>query len=139
MNKSYGFTLFEILIVLSLAAAITTVSIIGLSQLQAIIRLRNTGDEIRAMIQLGREYTLANKDSAVYSVSLASGTFKLLENSFELSRYQIPPGIIVDPVIISEEFTPVTGKLTNCSPCQINLSSMGNSEIIMIQENGIVN
>lgn len=138
MRNHPGFTLFEILIILSLTAALTAASTIGLSQLQSIFRLRSAGDEIRALIQLGREYALANKDTATYGVSLQSGAFKLLKNSVELSRYQVPSGILIAPASFSWSFVPITGILNGCAPCQVSLSSLGNFEVINISDNGMV-
>lgn len=137
---SRGFTIFEMLLVISITTAITAAGIIGLSQLQAIFRIRAAADEIRSLLQYGRELAIANRNQASYSVSFSSGVAVLTENQRELNRFISPTGIIYEPTTFSWSFTPLTGKIIGCSqPCQLTLTSTDNTEIILIQENGIVN
>ena len=133
-----GFTLFEIMLVMALMVAVTAIGIINLARLQSVFSLRSSADEIKAEIQYGRELAVANKDSGLYNVTGSVLAFKLLKNGGEISRYQIPQGMVMTPLSFSWNFTPLTGALNTCSPCQISLFFRGLTEIINIQANGIV-
>lgn len=138
MNSRNGFTFFEMVVVMAIVSTLIVVSTIGISQMQSIFRLRSAADEMRALLQLGREYSLSNKDSATYGVTQSNNIFKLLKNNAELSRYQIPKGVNVFPSDFLWDFDRLSGFLSGCSPCQITLTSLGNNEVININENGMV-
>ena len=133
-------TFIEILLVTTIAIMITVGGVSGLSQLQAVFKLREAADEIRAALQLGRELAIANKDQQVYQVDLNSGIMTLRSNAGEIIRYLGPEGITYSPASFNWGFTPLTGQLTGCVlPCQLTLSSGGNMELVLFQANGIVN
>lgn len=135
-----GLTFIEVLLVVALTVAISAGGIAGLSQLQAVFKLRGAADEIRAALQLGRELAIANKDQETYQISLASGIVILRSNAGEIVRYLSPSGITYSPSAFSWGFTPLTGELTGCAlPCQLTLTSVGNTELVIFQTNGIVN
>ncbi len=138
MNK--GFTFIELVLVVAITVAITASGIVGLSQLQAIFKLRSSGDEIRSQLQYGRELAIANKDQLSYQISLVSGVVILRSNLGEITRFQSPAGITYSPSSFTWGFTPLTGQLTGCAlPCQLTLTSIGNTELVIFQQNGIVN
>lgn len=138
MNK--GMTFIEILLVMTIAILIAARGISGLSQLQAVFKLREAADEIRAALQLGRESAIANKYQETYQISLASGVVILRSNAGEIVRYLSPEGITYSPVSFNWGFAPLTGQLTGCTlPCQLTLTSSGNTELVIFQTNGIVN
>ncbi len=140
MEKQSGMTFIEILLVMGIALVISVGGISGLSQLQAVFKLRGAADEIRAALQLGRELARANKDQESYLISLASGIFVLRSNAGEIIRYQSPEGITYSPASFTWGFTPLTGQLSGCQlPCELSLSSGGNTELVIFQANGIVN
>ena len=134
-----GFTLFELLIVMTIVVVVTSVGIVNLYRLQNVFRLRSSADEIKAQIQYGRELAIANKKYLTYNVNLSGLIFKLQANNKEISRYQIPKGIVITPLSLDWNFTPVTGDLPSCNSCQIILTQGNQSEVINIQSNGIVN
>lgn len=135
-----GMTLLEVLLVIALTAAISVTGVMGLSQLTAIFRLRSAGDEIRALLQYGRELATANKNQVAYSLVFSSGVVSLTGGGTEVGRFQPPAEIIFAPASFSWGFTPLSGALTGCAlPCQLTLSNVGNSEIITIQANGVIN
>lgn len=135
-----GLTFIEILLVVALTVAISAGGIAGLSQLQAVFKLRGAADEIRAALQLGRELAIANKDQETYQVGLASGIVILRSNAGEIVRYLSPEGITYSPPAFTWGFAPLTGELTGCAlPCQLTLTSGGNTELVIFQTNGIVN
>jgi len=130
----------EMILMIAISAAIAAMGIVGLSQLQAVFKLRSAGDEIRSRLQLGRELAIANKDQVSYSITLTSGVVTLRSNSGEISRFQTPGGITYSPNVFTWNFTPSTGMLTGCTlPCQLSLTSGGNTELVIFNENGIVN
>ncbi|MEK7525146.1 MAG: prepilin-type N-terminal cleavage/methylation domain-containing protein [Patescibacteria group bacterium] len=135
-----GLTLIEILLVMALVVVISAGGIAGLSQLQAVFKLRGAADEIRAALQLGRELAIANKDQETYQISLAFGIVILRSNAGEIVRYMSPAGITYSPSSFGWGFTPLTGQLTGCPlPCQLTLTSGENVELVIFQTNGIVN
>lgn len=135
----FGFTIFELIIVLFLTGVVTVLGIISLTRLQALFKLRTAADEITAQIQFGREAAIANKGNAIYSFSFSGSIFRLTADSKEISRYTLPDNVVVSPPTITMNFTPITGAIPTCSPCQITLAVSGLSEVINIQSNGIVN
>lgn len=138
MNK--GLTFIDIIIVVGITSIIVSAGVVGLTQLQSVFKLRSSGDEIRSLLQLGRELAVANKDQQSYSVSLNSGTVILRSGSGEISRYQSPAGIVYNPASFSWSFAPLSGLPSECSlPCQLTLTFGDNTEIIFFQKNGIVN
>lgn len=138
MNK--GLTFIDIVMVVGITSIIVSAGIVGLTQLQSVFKLRSSGDEIRSLLQLGRELAVANKDQQNYSVSLNSGIVILRSDSGEISRYQSPGGIIYNPISFNWSFAPLTGLPVECTlPCQLTLTSGDNTEIIIFQKNGIVN
>lgn len=140
MMTSRGLTYIEIVMVIAISAAIAATGIVGLSELQAVFKLRSASDEIRSRLQLGRELAIANKDQVSYSVSLTSGVFVLRSNLGEISRFQSPAGITYIPATFTWNFTPSSGLLTGCTlPCQLTLTSGGSTELVIFHENGIVN
>lgn len=139
MRKSpAGFTLFEIMLVMFLTVAITVIGVVSLSRLQVLFMLRSSADEIKSQLQYGRQLAIANKDNATYNYSLSGSLFRLTANGVEVSRYKIPEKLSVEPVTFSMNFTPLTGLVASCAPCQITLSSGDQVEIINIQANGII-
>lgn len=135
-----GFTFIELVLVVAITAAITASAIVGLSQLQAVFKIRSAGDEIRSQLQYGRELSIANKDQLSYQISLTSGIVVLRSNLGEIARFQSPAGITYSPASFTWGFSPITGQLTGCSlPCQLTLTSIGNTEVVIFQQNGIVN
>lgn len=134
-----GFTLFELLLVFTLAIVITTIGVVNLSRLQNTFRLRSSADEIKAMLQLGRELAISNKNQAIYNISISGGIVALQGDGKVVSRDQIPVGVSVTPSSLNWNFTPMTGGLASCSPCSITLFIGSQIEIINIQDNGLVN
>lgn len=134
-----GFTLFEVVIVMTIVIVISAVGIVNLSRLQNVFRLKSSADQIKAQIQLGRELAIANKNGAIYNINLSSNIFKLQADGKEMDRYQIPAGIVMTPTSINWNFTSVSGELSSCSSCQITLTLGNQTEIINIHANGIVN
>ena len=135
-----GMTLLEVLVVIALVITMTATGAVALSELQAIFKLRSTADEIRSMLQLGRELAVANKDLVAYTISLSGGLTVLQAGSNELVRYLAPAGITFSPSTFTYGFTPLTGQLTGCAlPCGETLEYGNNSELVTIQANGIVN
>lgn len=133
-------TFIEILLVMTIAILIAAGGVSGLSQLQAVFKLRGAADEIRAALQLGRESAIANKDQETYQISLASGVVILRSTAGEIVRYLGPEGITYSPASFNWGFAPLTGQLTGCPlPCQLTLTSSGNTELVIFQTNGIVN
>ncbi|NCP47091.1 hypothetical protein COT86_02370 [Candidatus Collierbacteria bacterium CG10_big_fil_rev_8_21_14_0_10_43_36] len=137
-NDDDGFTLFEILIVMAVVLVISTAGVINLFRLQSVFILRSSADEIRSMVQYGRELAIANKDLASYSLSLSGSVVNLQKNGLEFSRYIIPQKVMINPASFYWSFMPITGGVETCSPCQLLLRSNGINEIINIQTNGIV-
>lgn len=137
MNK--GFTFFELLLVMVLGAAITALGVVSLYRLQTIFGVRSSADEMRSQFQYGRELSIANKNRAIYSISLSQRILRLLADGKEIERFQIPAGIGVSPTSFVWTFTPVTGVIPMCSPCQITLTSGSSIELINISANGIIN
>ncbi len=138
-SRQAGFTLYEVLIVMTIVVLVSTVGIVNLSKLQNVFRIRSSADEIKALIQYGRELAIGNKNRAIYNINLSGNIFKLQADGKEMSRYQIPSGVVLTPASLNWNFTPVTGALTSCPSCEIVLTSGGSSETINIQANGIVN
>lgn len=138
-NLKQGFTLFELLLVLTLAIVITTIGVVNLSRLQNTFRLRSSADEIKAMLQLGRESAVSNRNQATYNISISGRIVALQGGGKVISRYQIPTGVGVIPASLNWNFTPMTGELVSCSPCSITLFIGSQIEIINIQDNGLVN
>ncbi len=135
-----GFTFFEILLVIAIGSAITAIGIIGLSQLQTIFKLRSSGDEVRSMLQLGRELAIANKGQVAYTLALSAAVFSLSGGGIEVARFQPPAGITYQPTTFSWGFTPLTGTLIGCTlPCSLVLTSGGETEAIIVSTNGIIN
>lgn len=133
-------TFIEILLVMTVAILIAAGGISGLSQLQAVFKLRGAADEIRAALQLGRESAIANKDQETYQISLDSGVVILRSTAGEIVRYLGPEGITYSPASFNWGFAPLTGQLTDCVlPCQLTLTSGENIELVIFQTNGIVN
>jgi len=138
VNK--GFTFLEVVLVVAITVAVTAAGVAGLSQLQAVFKLRSAGDEIRSQLQYGRELAIANKDQLSYEISLVSGIVILRSNLGEIARFQSPAGITYSPSSFNWGFTPLTGQLTGCVlSCQLTLTSTGNTELVIFQQNGIVN
>ncbi len=134
-----GMTLFETLLVLTITILVTVSGVIGLSALQSLFQLRSTGDEIRAQLQYGRELAIANKGGAQYRIGYSSGSVILSANGSDVSRFQVPGVISFSPSTFDWGFAPVTGELTGCSlPCTLGLTMRGNSEIIIVRSNGII-
>lgn len=134
-----GMTLLELLLVIGLATAVLAAGSVSWSQLSIIFRLRSAGDEIRGLLQYGRELAKANKNQASYSLSFASGVMILSGSGVEVGRYQSPAGIIFSPAMFNWGFSPLSGQLTGCPlPCQLTLTGGDNSEVITIQSNGII-
>ncbi|KKT40583.1 MAG: hypothetical protein UX47_C0003G0018 [Candidatus Collierbacteria bacterium GW2011_GWA2_46_26] len=133
-----GFTLFEVIAVMTVVMIISTLGIINLSRLQSVFVLRSSADEIRSMIQYGRELAVANKDMASYNLSLSGSVVKLQKNGLEFSRYVVPQKVTINPSSFSWIFSSITGGVQTCAPCQLMLTSNGLNEIINIQSNGIV-
>ena len=138
-NDDGGFSLFELLLVLTLAMIITTVGVVNLSRLQNTFRLRSSADEIIAMLQLGRELAVSNKNQAIYNISISGGVVSLQGGGKVISRYQIPIGVGVTPESINWSFTPITGGLASCLSCSINLFIGSQTENIIVLNNGLVN
>ncbi len=135
-----GFSFIEIVLVILIITSVTASGVVGLSQLQAVFKLRAAADEIRGQLQYGRELAIANKDQLSYTISLASGTIILRSGSSELARYQSPAGITYSPASFTWGFSPLTGELTGCAlPCQLTLTSGGSTEAVIFQANGLVN
>lgn len=135
-----GMTFIEILLVMGITVLIAAGGVSGLSQLQAVFKLRGAADEIRAALQLGRELAKANKDQETYRIILASGVVVLRSNAGEIVRYLSPEGIAYSPSAFTWGFAPLTGQLTGCQlPCQLSMTSSGNAELVVFQTNGIVN
>lgn len=133
-------TFIEILLVMTVAILIAMGGVSGLSQLQAVFKLREASDEIRAALQLGRESAIANKDQETYQISLASGVIILRSTVGEIVRYLSPGGITYSPATFNWGFAPLTGQLTGCPlPCQLTLTLGGSTELVIFQTNGIVN
>lgn len=140
MKYQKGFTIFEMLLVISITTAIAAAGIIGLSELQAIFKIRSASDEIRALLQLGRELAIANKNQVDYTIQFSSNVAVLCAGQAEIARYISPEGIIYSPNSFTWGFTPKSGELTGCPlPCNLSLTSTNNTELITIQTNGIVN
>ncbi len=133
-----GFTLLEVMVVMFLTVTITVVGIVSLSRLQVLFQLRTSADEVKAQLQYGRQLAIANKGNAVYNYSLSGSLFRLTSSGVEVSRYQLPGNLTVTPTSFSMNFTPLTGLITSCSPCQLTLTSGDQSEIVSIQANGII-
>lgn len=139
-RRSAGFTFIELVLVVVITVAITAAGVVGLSQLQAIFKLRSAGDEIRSQLQYGRELAIANKDQLSYQISLVSGIVTLRSNQGEIARFQSPAGISYSPSSFTWGFSPLTGQLIGCAlPCQLTLTSADNVEMVIFQQNGIVN
>ena len=135
----FGFTFFEMLLVISITTSVTAAGIVGLSQLQAIFKIRSAADEIRSLMQLGRELAIANKNQANYNINLATGVVTLKAGQTEVGRFISPAGVIYQPNTLTWGFTPLTGVLTGCPlPCELRLTSTDNVEIITIQQSGII-
>lgn len=134
-----GFTLFEIMLVITMSVAITAIGIVSLSRLYKIFTLKSASDEIRSQLQYGRELAIAQKNMATYSVSLSGGIISLNKDSVEVSRYQIPSGVSPNPVSFVWTFESGTGSVSSCVSCSLTLTSVGLSEVITIQSNGIIN
>lgn len=137
-NDNGGFTLFELILVMALVIMVSTVGLVNLARLQNIFKIRSSADEIRAQIQYGRELAIGNKDRVIYNVNLSGTILKLRADDKEISRFQVPTGIVLTPSNLDWNFTPVTGELTSCPSCQIVLTAGDTSETINIQANGIV-
>lgn len=138
-SRPKGFTLFELLLVFTLAIVITTIGVVSLSRLQNTFRLRSSADEVKAMLQLGRELAISNKNQTKYNISISGRIVALQSPKEVISRYQIPFGVSISPPSLNWEYTPLTGGLVACSSCLITLSAGSQIEIINIQENGLVN
>ncbi len=138
IKNNNGFTLFEIVLVMAIVVVVTTIGIVNLASLQRGFRLRSSADEIKSLMQYGRELAIANKNRAIYNVNLSGNIFKLQADGYEMSRYQIPDGIALNPESLDWNFTPTTGILVDCSLCQIVLSAGDQLETINILPNGIV-
>lgn len=134
-----GFTLFEILLVVVIGLVISGIGVIGLASLQTVFRVRSSADEIRSLVQFGRELAIANKDQVSYGVYLTGNIVKLSAGPNEISRFQVPGGVVLSPSSFSWQFTPLTGVISSCSPCQLSLSSGSTQEVINVQDNGLVN
>ncbi len=135
-----GLSLIELLLVLAIVSVITAAGVVGLSQLQAIFKLRSAADEIRGQLQYGRELAIPNKDQLIYQISLSSGTVILKSNNGEITRFQSPAGVTYSPASFTWGFSPITGLLTGCTlPCTLSLTSSGNTELVIFQANGLVN
>ncbi len=139
IRKRSGFTLIELVVVFAVVSVVTIIGVIDLSRLQRIFKLRSAADEIKSHIQYGRELAVANKNGAAYNVNLSGSVVKLSADGAEFSRYQIPTGVSLNPISFDWNFSPTTGLLPACSPCQVILSAGDVSEIINIQANGLVN
>ena len=139
-RRKLGMSFIEILLVVTITAAISAMGIVGLSQLSTVFKLRAAADEIRSQMQLGRELAAANRDQLAYQINLTSGVVVLRTNVSEIARFLIPAGVTVSPSNFTWGFTSLTGQLTGCPlPCTISLTGSGNTETVIFQANGIVN
>lgn len=134
-----GFTLFEIMLVITMSVSITAIGMVSLSRLYKIFTLKSASDEIRSQLQYGRELAIAQKDKAAYSVSLSGGIMSLNKNQTEISRYLIPSGVSSSPTSFVWNFVSGIGSIESCASCSLTLTSVGMTEIITIQSNGIIN
>lgn len=139
-QDKFGLTFIEILLVITITAAIAGVGVVGLSQLQSVFKLRSAADVVRGQLQYGRELAIANKDQLSYEISLSSGTVILRSNAGEIDRFQSPAGVVYSPAAFTWGFMPLTGLLTGCAlPCQLTLTIGDNTELVIFQANGLVN
>ena len=134
-----GMTLIETLLVIAITTVITVSAGFGLAVMQSQFQLRSSGDEIRSQLQYGRELAIANGNYIEYTIRNEGNSVILLGGGAEIARYQVPERISFSPAAFSWGFAPVTGLLTGCSlPCTLGLTLRGNSEIIIVRSNGIV-
>lgn len=138
-DKSRGFSLFEIILVMGISVTIAVIGAINLAHLQTVFRLRSVAEELKSAIQYGRELAISNKNQEIYSISMSASAMSLLANGKEFNRFQIPVKITVNPPVFSWNYTAFTGEIASCAPCNITLSSQGEVELITVQANGIVN
>lgn len=138
-DRGHGFSLFEIILVMGISVVIAVVGAVNLAHLQTIFRLRSVAEELKSAIQYGRELAISNKNLETYSISMSASAMSLLANGKEFNRFQIPAKVTVNPPVFSWNYTPYTGEMVSCAPCNITLSSQGEVELITVQANGIVN
>jgi type II secretory pathway pseudopilin PulG len=140
MKQASGFTLLELLLVFGLVGVVTLAGTVGLSALQETFTLRSTGDEIRSLMRLARENSLAGRDELSYRVAL-NNDIVTLENSAgtQLERYQAPKGVNFTPDSFIWTFLPASGEVTGCiAPCQLTLTYGSSTEIVRITQSGII-
>lgn len=138
--RSSGFTFFEIIIVFGLMITFTVLGGIGVIQLHESFTLKSSADEIRSLLALAREQTLANLDNTSYRVNLNSNIVALQTASgVEQERVQVPTSVTFTPSSLTWSYLPATGEISGCTaPCQLTLTQGGATEIIRITQSGII-
>ena len=76
-----GFTLLEILVVIGILGIITTVSVVGFSNMYKVSVLRVGGSEVYDALLSARSRTLASENDIVYGVLVSSTTVTRFEGS----------------------------------------------------------
>jgi hypothetical protein len=124
---------------MAIMAVVSAIGVMSYYRLQTIFQLRSSADEIRSLMQYGRELAITNKDQGSYDITYTNKVFRLKVDSNEMYRVTIPSRMTVIPASLFWRYSPLTGNIPNCSPCDITLTFNGEDEVITIQENGLVN
>lgn len=135
-----GLTMFEIILVFGLMIAFTVLGGIGIIQLQESFTLRSAGDEIRSLLALAREQSLANLNNTSYRVN-ANNNIVTLQTAAgqELRRYQAPESITFTPSSFTWQYLSVTGEISGCiAPCILTLTQGSSTEVIKVNQSGII-
>lgn len=81
INNRQGFTLIEILVVVSIIAVLTVGVIAGLGYFQAQTTLETTAQEVLTVLRLAQNKTLASEGASNYGVYFEAGRFTLFKGT----------------------------------------------------------
>lgn len=140
MRQEAGFTLFEIMIAMALVVMLSGLGMIGYGRMQARSELNTAADEIRTLLKLAREKSVAQIDDKEYRV-VGNDRVVTLETTegIELERFQIRKQVLTEPLNFSFTFARITGEVAACpSGCTVNLISGGLTRTVEISSIGLV-
>lgn len=143
-----GFTLVEILVVLSIIAIITTFSILGFRSMYQNSGLRIATEEVRNAFQVARSNTMSSKGDTVFGVHVASSSVtRFVGNTYSASNasntiYYFEAGATATGTIVTNGinivFTRLTGIPSATGTVIIEDSDRGSSTTVTIGATGLI-